>query len=83
VASKGFVTQPGSHGSEPKTAQDVRHDPGPFLPVPKEWDFGEGDEGIFVQPAERSEQVLLVGRTIPWWGMVVARLECTAFFSMI
>jgi hypothetical protein len=37
--------------------------------------FGEGNEGVFVQPAKEAKQVLVVGRDIPWWGMVVARLN--------
>ena len=39
------------------------------------WKFGEGREGVFVQPTSKSRQVLVVGRGIPWWGMVVACLD--------
>ena len=39
------------------------------------WSFGEGHEGVFVQPTTGSEQVLVVGRSVPWWGMVIARLD--------
>jgi hypothetical protein len=39
------------------------------------WSFGEGNEGVFVQPSSSSECVLIVGHDIPWWGMVVARLD--------
>lgn len=44
-------------------------------PSRMEWDFGEGREGVFVQPTSASEKVLVVGRGMPWWGMVVARLN--------
>jgi hypothetical protein len=40
-----------------------------------QWSFGEGEEGVFVQPTSDSPKVLLVGRGVPWWGMVIARLE--------
>jgi hypothetical protein len=39
------------------------------------WRFGEGNEGVFVQQSVSSEKVLVVGHEIPWWGMVVARLD--------
>jgi hypothetical protein len=38
------------------------------------WSFGQGNEGVFVQPTASSDNVLVVGRDIPWWGMVIARL---------
>jgi hypothetical protein len=43
--------------------------------VAKKWSFGEGREGIFVQPTASSDCALIVGRSIPWWGMVVARID--------
>jgi hypothetical protein len=30
---------------------------------------------MFVQPTNASEKVFVVGRGIPWWGMVMARLN--------
>ena len=39
------------------------------------WNFGEGREGVYIQPTPKSRQVLVVGRGIPWWGMVIARLD--------
>lgn len=39
------------------------------------WSFGQGNEGVFVQPTASSDNVLVVGRDIPWWGMVIARLD--------
>jgi hypothetical protein len=45
------------------------------IPSVVKWSFGEGHEGVFVQPTTGSEQVLVVGRSVPWWGMVVARLD--------
>jgi hypothetical protein len=39
------------------------------------WEHGEGNEGVFVPPTTRSDQVLVVGRSVPSWGMVVAGLD--------
>jgi hypothetical protein len=39
------------------------------------WNFGEGREDVFVQSRTDSPKVLIVGRSIPWWGMVVAHLD--------
>jgi hypothetical protein len=47
----------------------------PALPFLLKWNFGEGREGVFLQPTGASERVLVVGQSIPWWGMVVARLN--------
>ena len=33
------------------------------------WDFGEGREELFVQPTTESQQVLVVGWSISWWGL--------------
>jgi hypothetical protein len=44
------------------------------IPLVVKWSFGEGHEGAFVQPTG-SEQVLIVGQSVPWWGMVIARLD--------
>jgi hypothetical protein len=41
----------------------------------QKWSFGEGREGMFVQPTASSDWALIVGRSIPWWGMVVARID--------
>jgi hypothetical protein len=40
-----------------------------------QWGFGEGNEGVCVQPTTESAQVLVAGRGIPWWGVVVASLD--------
>jgi hypothetical protein len=40
-----------------------------------QWAFGEGIEGVFTQPTTKSHQALIVGRGIPWWGMVITRLD--------
>jgi hypothetical protein len=37
--------------------------------------FGDGCEGVFVQPTSGSEKALIIGRSIPWWGMVVAWVD--------
>jgi hypothetical protein len=56
------------------------------------WTFGEGNEGVFVQPTSGSRKALIVGRGIPWWGMVIARLDLkihsvllsdTRFFDLV
>jgi hypothetical protein len=39
------------------------------------WSYGEGNEGVFVSPTSSSDKVLIVGRGILWWGMVVARVN--------
>jgi hypothetical protein len=39
------------------------------------WSYGEGNEGVFVPPTSSSDKVLIVGRGIPWWGMVVASVN--------
>jgi hypothetical protein len=59
-----------------KNLQDkkVAEDEG-AVPLLVNWKFGEGHEGVFVQPTMSSNRVLLVGIGIPWWGMVIARLE--------
>ena len=34
------------------------------------WNFGEGREGVFVQPTTDSQQVLALGQSgVPWWGV--------------
>jgi hypothetical protein len=40
-----------------------------------QWGFGKGNEGVYVQPTAESAQVLVVGGGIPWWGVVVFRLD--------
>jgi hypothetical protein len=47
------------------------------------WSFGQGNEGVFVQPTASSDNVLVVGRDIPWWGMVVARLDLRMFTVLL
>jgi hypothetical protein len=41
----------------------------------KKWGFGEGHEGSFVQPTASSDSALIIGRSVPWWGMVVAHID--------
>jgi hypothetical protein len=53
---------------------DEKREGGKSTPLVK-WGFGQGQEGVFVQPTETSGKVLITGRGIPWWGMVIARLE--------
>ena len=45
------------------------------LPPLINWEYGEGMEGVFVRPSSDSALVLIVGRAVPWWGMVIARLD--------
>jgi hypothetical protein len=45
------------------------------LPPLIAWEYGEGMEGVFVRPSDDSAQALIVGRAVPWWGMVIARLS--------
>jgi hypothetical protein len=45
------------------------------IPSVTQWGFGEGNEGVCVQPTTESAQVLVAGRGIPWWGMVAARSD--------
>jgi hypothetical protein len=40
-----------------------------------DWGHGKMIEGVFVHPAGDSAQVLAVGCSVPWWGMVIAQLD--------
>jgi hypothetical protein len=51
--------------------EEIRKGPSPVI----DWGYGVDTEGIYVQPTGTSAQVLVVGAAIPWWGMVISRLN--------
>ena len=36
------------------------------------WNFDQGREGAFVQPTTNSQKALVVGPSVPRWGVVLA-----------
>jgi hypothetical protein len=61
----------GKKGRSSKDRSGKLNGPSPLI----QWSFGEGSEGICIQPSICSDSVLVVGKRVPWRGMVVARLD--------
>jgi hypothetical protein len=61
----------GKHDRSSRNKSRKLDGPSPII----QWSFGEGSEVIFIQPSGCSDNILVVGERLPWWGMVVARLD--------